>query len=154
MNLTGAATMHAPAADVWAALTDPAVLVITIPGCRHLEPAGPDTYRFAIAAGVAAIRGTYTGEVALSHQREPVSFVLTARGAGGPGTVATSIRVMLIPATDGTTELRYHADAVIGGLIAVVGQRLLASVAGRLLGEFFASVDNVVTGRDSMWGTR
>ena len=79
--------------------------------------------------GVASIQGTYTGEVALSQQREPTSFVLTARGAGAPAPIATSISVTLTPAGDGTTELGYDADAAIGGLIAGVGQRMLASVA-------------------------
>jgi uncharacterized protein len=145
MKLSGTTTMHAPAGDVWAALTDPAVLVAAIPGCERLEPAGTDRYRFTITAGFAAIQGTYAGEVALSQQREPSSFLLTARGAGGPGTVATSIHVTLSPAADGTTELSYDADAQIGGMIAGIGQRMLASIAERLIGEFFASVDQSLT---------
>jgi len=145
MKISGTTTMHAPAGDVWAALTDPAVLVAAIPGCERLEPAGPDRYRFTITAGFASIQGTYAGEVALSQQREPAFFVLTARGAGGPGTVATSIHVALSPATGGTTELSYDADAQIGGMIAGIGQRMLGSIAERLIGEFFASVDQALT---------
>jgi uncharacterized protein len=146
MKLSGTATLHAPASQVWAALTDPAVLARTIPGCERLEPAGPDSYRFTVTAGVASIRGTYTGEVTLAQQHEPTSLVLIARGAGAPGTVATSIHITLIPA-DGTTEVSYDADAAIGGLIAAVGQRMLASVAGLLISEFLTSVDQALTGR-------
>ena len=145
MNISGTVIMHAPAGQVWAALTDPAVLVRTIPGCERLVPAGPDSYRFTVTAGVASVRGTYTGEVALSQQREPTSLVLTARCAGGPGTVATSIHITLTPA-GATTEVGYDADAAVGGLIAGVGQRMLASVVGRLTAEFFTSVDQVLTG--------
>ncbi len=145
MKLTGTATLHAPASQVWAALTDPDVLARSIPGCQRLEPAGPDSYRFSVTAGVASIRGTYTGEVALTQQHEPTSLVLTARGAGAPGTVATSIHIMLTPAA-GATEVSYEADAVIGGLIGAVGQRMLVSVAGLLISEFLTSVDQVLTG--------
>jgi carbon monoxide dehydrogenase subunit G len=145
MKISGATTMHAPARDVWSALTDPAVLVAAIPGCERLEPIGTDRYRFTISAGFASIQGTYAGEVTLSQQREPTSFVLTARGAGVPGTVTTSIQVTLSPAPDGTTELSYDADAQISGMIAGVGQRMLASVADRLIGEFFASIDQALT---------
>ena len=145
MKLTGTAILHAPASQVWAALTDPAVLARTIPGCDRLEPAGPDSYRFTITAGVASIRGTYTGVVALTEQHEPTSLVLTARGAGAPGTVATSIRITLIPAGI-TTEVSYDADAAIGGFLAAVGQRMLVSVAGLLIGEFLMAVDQVLTG--------
>jgi carbon monoxide dehydrogenase subunit G len=147
MKISGAATMHAPADKVWTALNDPAVLVRTIPGCEQLEATGPDSYRLTVTAGVASIQGTYTGEIALSERQEPTSFLMTASGAGGPGTVSTSVQVRLAANADGGTELSYDADAVIGGMIASVGQRMLASVAKKMAHEFFDSVDDVLTGR-------
>ena len=148
MKISGAATMHAPADKVWTALNDPAVLVRTIPGCEQLEATGPDSYRLTVTAGVASIKGTYTGEVALSEKQEPASFLMTASGAGGPGTVSTSVQVRLAPNGDGSTELSYDADAVIGGMIASVGQRMLVSVAKKMAREFFTAVDDVLTGRE------
>ena len=148
MKISGAATMHAPAEKVWIALNDPAVLVRTIPGCEQLEATGPDSYRLTVTAGVASIQGTYTGEIALSERQEPSSFLMTASGAGGPGTVSTSVQVRLAPNGDGSTELSYDADAVIGGMIAGVGQRMLASVAKKMAREFFTAVDDVLTGRE------
>jgi uncharacterized protein len=148
MKISGAATMHAPADKVWIALNDPAVLVRTIPGCEQLEATGPDSYRLTVTAGVASIKGTYTGEVALSDKQEPASFLMTASGAGGPGTVSTSVQVRLAPNGDGGTELSYDADAVIGGMIASVGQRMLISVAKKMAREFFTAVDDVLTGRE------
>ncbi len=147
MKISGAATMHAPARQVWAALTDPAVLAATIPGCERLDPTGPDSYDLTLTAGVASIQGTYAGQVSLSQQQEPTSFLLTASGSGGPGTVSTTVQVRLADTAAGHTELSYDADAVIGGLIAGVGQRMLASVAKRMAGEFFGSVDDVLAGR-------
>jgi uncharacterized protein len=131
---------------VWAALNDPAVLVATIPGCERLEPTGPDSYRLVVTAGVASIQGTYTGDISLSQRREPTSFLMTASGVGGPGTVSTQVQVRLAETTDGFTELSYDADAVIGGMIAGVGQRMLSSVAKRMAGEFFTSVDGILAG--------
>jgi uncharacterized protein len=148
MKISGAATMHAPADKVWTALNDPAVLVRTIPGCEQLEATGPHSYRLTVTAGVASIKGTYTGEVALSDKQEPASFLMTASGAGGPGTVSTSVQVRLAPNGDGSTELSYDADAVIGGMIASVGQRMLASVAKKMARDFFTAVDDVLTGRE------
>jgi carbon monoxide dehydrogenase subunit G len=148
MKISGAATMHAPADKVWIALNDPAVLVRTIPGCEQLEATGPDSYRLTVTAGVASIQGTYTGEIALSERQEPSSFLMTASGAGGPGTVSTSVQVRLAPNGDGSTELSYDADAVVGGMIASVGQRMLASVGKKMAREFFTAVDDVLTGRE------
>ena len=93
---------------------------------------------------MASIKGTYTGEVALSDKQEPASFLMTASGAGGPGTVSTSVQVRLAPNGDGGTELSYDADAVIGGMIASVGQRMLVSVAKKMAREFFTAVDDVL----------
>jgi hypothetical protein len=43
--------------------------------------------------------------------------------------------------------LDYDADAVVGGAIGGVGQRMLAGVAKKTAGEFFSAVDDVLTGR-------
>ena len=147
MKVSGDATLHAPIDEVWAALNDPAVLVRTIPGCERLEATGPDSYRMVVTAGVAAIKGTYAGEVALSDQQQPNSFLMTASGAGGPGTVSTEVRVSLADTGDGSTRLTYDADAVVGGVVAGVGQRMLAAVAKKTAGEFFNAVDDVLTGK-------
>ena len=146
MRVVGDATLHAPIGRVWAALNDPAVLVRTIPGCERLEATGPDAYTMTVTAGVASIKGTYAGEVKLHDQQPPSSFVMSASGAGGPGTVSTEVQVRL-EELDGVTRLTYDADAVIGGMIGGVGQRMLAGVAKKTAGEFFAAVDDVLTGR-------
>ena len=146
MKVNGSATLHAPREKVWAALNDPAVLVRTIPGCQQLEEVGPDTYRMTITAGVASIKGTYQGDVALADQDQPGAFTLRASGAGAPGTVSADVRVTLAE-DEGTTRLDYAADAVVGGMIGGVGQRVLSGVAKKTAGEFFAAVDDVLTGK-------
>ena len=148
MKVTGSAVLHAPRERVWSALQDPAVLVRTIPGCQQLEQVGPDTYRATVLAGVASIKGTYSGDVRLTDQAEPDSFVLHASGAGAPGTVNADVRVTLADADGGATQLDYDADAVVGGVIGGVGQRMIVGVAKKTAGEFFAAVDDVLTGRE------
>jgi carbon monoxide dehydrogenase subunit G len=148
MKVSGSAVLHAPRAQVWTALQDPAVLVRTIPGCQRLEQVGADSYRATVEAGVASIKGIYSGDVRLTDQAEPDSFVLHASGAGAPGTVTADVRVNLAETDGGATRLDYDADAVIGGVIGGVGQRMLASVAKKTAGEFFAAVDNVLTGAE------
>jgi uncharacterized protein len=148
MKVTGSAVLHAPRERVWSALQDPAVLGRTIPGCQQLEQVGPDTYRATVMAGVASIKGTYSGDVRLTDQAEPDSFVLHASGAGAPGTVNADVRVTLADADGGATQLDYDADAVVGGVIGGVGQRMIVGVAKKTAGEFFAAVDDVLTGRE------
>lgn len=150
MRITGSAALAAPVEAVWAALNDPAVLVRTIPGCEQLEEVGPDRYRMTVTAGVASITGTYDGEVALAEQQPPTAFVLRASGAGAPGTVEADVRVTLAP--DGVgTRLEFDADAVVGGVVGGVGQRMLAGVARRTADEFFRAVDAVLAGAPSAY---
>ncbi len=145
MKISGEATIKAPVDKVWDALLDPAVLVRTIPGCERLETTGEHAYAMTVTAGVAAIKGTYSGTCSLSDLHEHESLVLKAQGAGAPGTIAADVQVRFAEAGD-STMLTYDADAIVGGMIGGVGQRMLGSVSRRMAGEFFGNVERVLTG--------
>jgi hypothetical protein len=100
-----------------------------------------------VLAGVASIKGVYQGEVRLGSQQPPDSFVLKAAGSGAPGTVSADVLVTLAEASPSSTTLTYDADAIVGGMIGGVGQRMLTGVAKKTAGEFFAAVDDVLTGK-------
>ena len=146
MNLDGSAVLHADPERVWSVITDPAVLARTIPGCESLEQVGEDSYRMNVSVGVGAIRGTYAGEVHLTDQQRPVSYVMHASGAGAPGQVRATVTILLHPDDAGTTTLTYSADAVVGGPVAGVGQRMMTGVAKRMAAQFFTAVDTELTG--------
>lgn len=146
MKFTGDATLHAPVEKVWDALLDPAVLVRTIPGCERMEATGENAYAMTVTAGVAAIRGTYAGSCALSDLAPHSSLVMKLQGAGAPGTIGADVTVDFADGGDGTTRVTYDADAVVGGMVGGVGQRMLTSVTKRMAGEFFGNVDAVLTG--------
>jgi uncharacterized protein len=143
MKVNGSVSVAAPVPDVWRALQDPAVLARTIPGCERLDEVAPDTYAMTIRAGVASIKGTYAGQVALSDPEPPHAFTLRAQGQGAPGTVDATVRVRLSEA-DGGTRVDYDADATVGGMIGGVGQRMLASVGKKTAGEFFSAVEQAL----------
>jgi carbon monoxide dehydrogenase subunit G len=147
VNLDGSAVLHADPDRVWAVITDPAVLARTIPGCESLERVGDDEYKMNVTVGVGAIRGTYAGEVKLSDQQRPSSYVMHASGAGAPGNARATVTINLEPADGGTTTLTYSADAVIGGPVAGVGQRMISGVAKRMAGQFFTAIDDELTGK-------
>jgi uncharacterized protein len=146
MKVSGSAVLNAPVEQVWAAFNDPAVLARTLPGCQELREVGPDAYRMTISAGVASIKGTYEGDVALTQQDPPGSFVLKAAGTGAPGTVSADVAVNLADSPSGGTNLTYDADAVVGGPIGGVGQRMLTGVARKMAGQFFQAVDADIAG--------
>jgi carbon monoxide dehydrogenase subunit G len=146
VNLDGSAVLHASPEEVWTALTDPAVLARTIPGCLALERVGEDSYRMDVSVGVGAVKGTYAGEVHLTDQERPKSYVMHASGAGAPGQVRATVTIELAPSEDSSTVLTYSADAVVGGPVAGVGQRMITGVAKRLAAQFFTAVDAELAG--------
>ena len=139
MKITGHNSIPFPVEKVWDALLDPAVLVRTIPGCERLETTGEHTYDMTVTAGVASIKGTYAGTCSLSDLVPHESLVMRLQGAGAPGTIDATVQVSFRDGGDGRpTTVEYDADAVVGGMVGGVGQRMLGSVSKRMAGEFFA----------------
>ena len=71
---------------------------------------------------------------------------MRASGAGAPGTIDADVKVQLVPAAGGGTELTYDADASVGGAIGGVGQRMLTGVTKKMAGQFFTALDRDIAG--------
>lgn len=147
MKISGDSVLHATPDKVWAAITDPAVLASVIPGAQELRPLADNHFALTVSMGVAAIRGTYAGEVKLYDMTAPSQLTMRAAGSGGPGTIDVTVGVNLADLGDGTTQLTYDADATVGGAAGGVGQRVLTSVAKKTAGLFFSAIDDVLTGK-------
>jgi hypothetical protein len=145
MKISGANVIDQPVGRVWAALLDPRVLVATIPGCERLEATGDHQYAMTVTAGVAAIKGTYDGSCALSLLEEHESLVMRLSGAGAPGTIDATVSVRFSEPAPGQTQVAYDADAIVGGMVGGVGQRMLSSVSKRMASEFFANVGEAIS---------
>jgi len=140
MRISGVHEIPHPRERVWDALLDPAVLVATIPGCERLVATAENTYAMTVTARVAAIRGTYAGHCTLSDLVPHESLVMALSGTGAPGTVDATVRVGFADSQPGVTRIEYAADAVVGGMVGGVGQRMLTSVSKRMAAEFFDNV--------------
>lgn len=144
MNIVGSNIVPFPVEMVWEALLDPRVLVATIPGCERLVATGDNSYDMTVTAGVAAIKGTYQGSCALSDLKQHESLVMRLTGAGAPGTIDATVQVYFGEAEPGVTRIDFEADAVVGGMVGGVGQRMLTSVSKRMAGDFFDNVAQAI----------
>lgn len=97
MLVSSTATMTADPATAYAAFHDEKILAATIPGVESFTRTGESNFDVVLTMGVAAIKGTYKGTVAFSEEVEDTSFMLSAKGAGGPGTIGADISVALAP---------------------------------------------------------
>jgi uncharacterized protein len=145
VKVSGNAILNADVGRVYEALTDPRTLAAAIPGCERLELVAPDVYDMVVTVGVGSIKGTYKGRVELAELAAPRSFTLRASGAGAPGTVSAECRMLLVDEAVARTRVEYDADAVVGGVVGGVGQRMLGGVARKLAGQFFTGMDGVLT---------
>lgn len=148
MELSADYRFDKPPAVVWDALMDPEALAGCIPGCRSIEPDGPNRYRAAVSVRVGPVSGQYTATVALSELNPPHSYTMAIEGSGNLGFASGVARITLTPSSDGGasdggasdgdgTIVQVDVDSQVGGAVARVGQRMMGSVAKGMLDRFF-----------------
>jgi hypothetical protein len=145
MKVAGTAVLQASPDQVWEALRDPDVLVRTIPGCRDVQRVADGTYRVGVQVAVASVAGTCDGRVEVTDLADHACTVRVTAG-GEPGTIEGTTTVQLAEDGGGRTQVRYDADAAVGGAIGAVGQRVLVSAAQRNASQFFEAVDRYLAG--------
>lgn len=139
MEFSGDYRIPAPVPRVWEALNDAEVLQACIPGCRELQRTSDTGFTAVVATKVGPISAVFKGRVTLADLNPPHGYTLVGEGQGGAaGFARLSARVALAEDGDGT-QLRYEAQAEIGGKLASVGSRLVQSVAKKNADDFFSA---------------
>lgn len=146
MEVTGEHKFDAPREAVWKALLDPKALQASMPGCEKFEEVGPSSYDLTIKVGIAAIKGTYSGNVRVADPVENQSYRLVVQGSGKPGTVQGDATLSLSDAAGGTL-VKYVGDVKAQGAIARLGSRLLGGAAKLMIGQFMKAMEKQVEGR-------
>ncbi len=148
---TGSYVIPVERERVWAGLNDTAVLARCIPGCSALAMSGPNTFAATIVARIGVISATFKGELERSEMEPPRRYVLAGRANGGLAGFASGRAEVVLDEDDssGRTTLTYRADADIGGKVAMVGGRLIESVARSLADDFFGAFSREVAGADA-----
>ena len=89
---------------------------------------------------MAGIRGVYAAKIRLAEQRLPHAMRMDFRANGRLGNGHGSALVDLVPEGSGT-KLSYRYGADVGGTVAAVGARMLGSVTGVLIAQFFKAFE-------------
>jgi carbon monoxide dehydrogenase subunit G len=148
VKVSGSHTLNAPRERVWQLLNDPAFLKASLPGCESLDATGPDQYQATLTIGIAAVKGKYTGSVALSEKEPPQRFKMRVEGKGTGGFMQGTGILELADDPQGT-KVAYEGDIQVGGPIASVGQRLLDGAAKMMVGQFFTAVNAQLAARSA-----
>ncbi len=140
MKLEGTNTLPAPIETVWKTINDPEALRRCTPGLDELKEFEPDRYEATLRIGIAAVKGTYKGTLAITDKQAPSHCKLVLQGSGNSGFVRGEGVVDLEPQGD-VTLVKWAGDLQVGGLIAGVGQRMLMGVGKMLIGQFFKCLE-------------
>ena len=143
MKVDGSFTMDAPREQVFETLQRPEALRSCLPGVEKFDELGGGRYEVVLKAGVANVRGTFTGVVTMADQRAPEFYRLSVEGAFSGGFVRGTGDITL-EEEGGKTTVKYSGDGQVGGPLASVGQRLIVPAAKMLAGQFFRCMEGRV----------
>ncbi len=146
LELTGTEEIAADIDTVWAALNDPAVLKVCIPGCEELVQEDETHFNAVVKLSMGPVKAKFNGAVELQNLNPPHSYTISGEGQGGIAGFAKGGADVVLDEQNGITTLNYVAKADVGGKIAQLGSRLIQSTAKKLAAKFFANLNNHITG--------
>lgn len=139
MQVDGEFSVDAPRGRVWEFFLNPHELSKSITDPHSFEVVDENNFKGSIKAGVAFIRGTFTGSVTILERTPPEHVRLKAHAAG-MGSAFDIDATVKFAESGGRTSVRYLADVALNGTIASVGARLLRGTIDKKTNEFFENV--------------
>ncbi|HEY2932002.1 MAG TPA: carbon monoxide dehydrogenase subunit G [Acidobacteriota bacterium] len=143
MNVSGEYLFPAKPEIVWKHLMDPLALMRSIPGCRRIDRKGDSEFELEIEAGVGSIRGKFLGTIRLEDLNYPSSYTMNVNAQGKPGFVNGKGTIRLEPVEE-KTNVSYNGEVQAGGMIASVGQRMIHSLAKKMVSDFFENLKKIL----------
>lgn len=148
MNLSGEYRVPAAREQVWALLNDPDVLGSCIPGCEEISREGDDAFSAKVVIKIGPVKARFGGSVRLEDKVYPESYRISGEGQGGiAGFAKGGANVRLAEDGPEMTVLAYEVDAQIGGKLAQLGSRLIASTSKKLADQFFGKFCEIAAAR-------
>ena len=131
---------------VWQALNDPEMLKLCLAGCESIEPTGENQYECLITAKYGPVKTRFKTNLALTNINAPYSYTLTGEGKGGAAGFGKGKADVQLTQDGESTLLRYQAEFFVGGKLAQVGSRLVASTTKKLSNDFFTRFSAELSG--------
>ncbi|MDR6632124.1 carbon monoxide dehydrogenase subunit G [Phyllobacterium sp. 1468] len=146
MDLTGEERIAASRDTVWKALNDPVILKACIPGCESLEKISDTELEATVGVKIGPVKARFNGKVELTNLNPPSSYTISGEGKGGVAGFAKGGADVILTDEGNETVLAYTVNADVGGKIAQLGSRLIASTSKKLATQFFENFNAAVSG--------
>jgi carbon monoxide dehydrogenase subunit G len=146
MDLTGEERIAASRDTVWRALNDPEILRACIPGCESLEKISDTELEATVGVKMGPVKARFSGKVELTNLNPPSSYTISGEGKGGVAGFAKGGADVTLTEEGAETVLAYKVNADVGGKIAQLGSRLIASTSKKIATQFFENFNAAVSG--------
>lgn len=147
MNIEGEHQLPCNITDAWEALNDPGTLKRCIAGCESIEQTGDNHYECLITAKYGPVKTRFKTVLNVTNIKAPHSYTLTGEGKGGVAGFGKGRADIRLGQEGEMTRLRYQAEFSVGGKLAQVGSRLVASTTRKLANDFFARFSAELSGK-------
>jgi len=144
MELSGSNVIAADRALVWAKLNDADTLRACIPGCTELTGSPETGFEATVVQKVGPVKATFKGAVSLSNVVPGESYTISGEGKGGVAGFAKGSADVALRDVDGGTELTYRVEALVGGKLAQLGNRIIGGFSRKMADQFFEKFQETV----------
>jgi len=139
VELSGVNTVNASRERVWTAINDPAVLQRCVPGLSGVTRTG-NTVHASIELAFGRARGVYRGHVRVIEERPPGYARLEMEGQAPVG-VLRGLATVHLEGHGGLTLVHWRGSSRLGGVLALIGQRVIEGAARAKIDAFFTRLN-------------
>jgi len=129
---------------VWKSLSNPAEIVVCVPGASITEKIDDNNYKGAVVTKFGPVKAAYAGDIGIVEMdNENYQMKLKGRGLDSKGKgSADMIMNGSLSEVDGKTQVKFSMDITIVGMLAQFGSRLINDVSDQLLNQFVVNFKN------------
>ncbi|WP_165875255.1 CoxG family protein [Natrarchaeobius chitinivorans] len=143
MQFQDEVVIETDAETTWELVSDPEVLVESVPGAKEVTRVSDDEYKGTIERGIAGITVALEGEVAMTELNPPSHLTAEASGEdSNTGSRLDADAEMDMTDEGDSTTLAYEIDMEFTGRLATVGSRLLKRMIRKDINTFFENIKN------------
>jgi carbon monoxide dehydrogenase subunit G len=151
MKLEGEFSVGAPRAQVWAKITDPAIVAACIPGCKKIEMLASNRYRAEVVVQVGPVKANFNLVVEVTREEPPERVFSLTRGEEGTRASLLSAQsvITLSENPHGGTQVAYSSEVSLTGRLGKFGlgmmKKKVEAVGNEFAEAFRAKVEAAVS---------
>ena len=132
--------------NVWAAITDPCVVEVHLPGEASVTETGDKSYRVSFKISVGFFRPTVNINLHLSGVVDLASVDIEVTGKSMGAAVSGVGTIVIAPADAGLTDLEINAEVQSSGLLKNVDDSKIKTATAEFIDAYLSNVETGLTG--------